>query len=183
MAAGDLGSPQRIADTAATASFLEGAFNLGLDIASMMGPEGFILASLLRTSPTVRVSPPRVGFQVNQADVRALRLALNTLEKSLAKELTKELRVAAEPIRSEAAARFVVVDPRSAGKYGISVRKTGMISVEQRLRKSADVRRRRRNFGPLQMKVALTPALQANQSEVVGHVDDAVRSSLRRAGF
>lgn len=91
-----------------------------------------------------------------------------------------KLREAAEPIRREASARFLKYHPRSAAKYGISVRKVGTVSVEQRLRKSADVGRRRSNFGGLQMRKALIPALGSNADQVERKVEEAVSLACRK---
>jgi hypothetical protein len=92
-----------------------------------------------------------------------------------------KLREAAEPVRQDAAERFMKYHPKSASKYGISVRRTGVVSVEQRLRKSADTGRRRSNFGPLQMQKALLPALADNGALVEAKVGEAV--SLACAKF
>lgn len=105
------------------------------------------------------------------------------------------LREAAIPVRDEAsrmltsyghssAARFHVSGERmdkSAAKYGISVRRTGIVSVEQRLRKSGNESRRRAKFGGLQMRKSLIPALEAKSDVVEKKVAEAV--SLACAKF
>lgn len=92
-----------------------------------------------------------------------------------------KLREAAEPVRQDASMRFAKYDAKSASKYGISVRRTGIVSVEQRLRKSAAADRRRPSFGSLQMRKALLPALADNGDLIERRVGEAV--SLACAKF
>ena len=113
--------------------------------------------------------------------LRELLHATDAMGKDTKKLVRGALREAAEPVRADAAARFLRYDEKSARKYGISVRRTGVVSVEQRLKKSANQARRRRNFGPLQMRKALVPALEDNQAIVRDRVENAV--SLACAKF
>jgi len=92
-----------------------------------------------------------------------------------------KLREAAEPVRQDASSRFVKYDAKSASKYGITVRRTGFVTVEQRLRKSASQDRRRPKFGALQMEKALLPALADNGELIEQRVGEAV--SLACAKF
>lgn len=78
------------------------------------------------------------------------------------------LREAAVPVRDEARARFARYDARSASRYGISVRRTGIVSVEQRLRRTTG---KHPQFGSLQMRRALIPALQNNVDETIRRLD------------
>jgi len=106
--------------------------------------------------------------------LRQLLRATDQAGKETKKLVRDELRKAAEPVRAEAARLFAPVDGRSAARYGISVRKVGTVSVEQRLRKSPNVSARRRNFGPMQMRRALEPALESKSDDVVRALDDAL---------
>ena len=76
----------------------------------------------------------------------------------------RELRKVAEPVRAEAQRLFQSTDPKSASRYGISVRKVGAVSVEQRLRRTTGLRP---DFGRLQMRTALEPALETKTDEVM----------------
>jgi len=106
--------------------------------------------------------------------LRELLRATDAMGKDTKRLVRGKLREAAEPVRQDAAVRFASYDAKSAGKYGISVRRTGFVSVEQRLRRSSDASRRRPKFGTLQMKKALLPALADNGEQVEAKVNEAV---------
>ena len=91
--------------------------------------------------------------------------------KETKKLVRGELRKAAQPVLMSARQRLAPIDARSAAKLGISVRKVGTVSVEQRLRKTTGLRP---DFGKLQMREALVPALEDNVDEVVQHLEDAL---------
>ena len=88
--------------------------------------------------------------------------------KKLARD---EVRKAAEPIRDEARRLFMGVHPKSALRYGVSVRKVGTVAIEQRLRRTTG---KRPDFGGLQMKRALVPALDNKGDEATERLDDAL---------
>ena len=113
--------------------------------------------------------------------LQGLLRATDAMGKDTKRLVRQKLREAAEPVRQDASERFVKYHPKSAAKYGITVRRVGTVTVEQRLRKSADTARRRRNFGPLQMQKALLPALADNSELVERKVGEAV--SLACAKF
>lgn len=87
------------------------------------------------------------------------------------------LRDASKPVLVSARQRLtggVARSPslaRTAAGLRIVVRRTGVVSVEQSLRKTTG---KRPDFGALQMRRALIPALQANESEVVGQMEGAM---------
>lgn len=101
------------------------------------------------------------------------------------REIRKALRKIAEPVRDEATRRALTdIGTRhhpkpSAIKYGISVRKVGTISVESRLARSGDEKRRRKSFSRAQRTKALDPAAEANEAntlkEFQGVLDDLER--------
>lgn len=113
--------------------------------------------------------------------LRELLRATDALGKDTKRLVRGKLREAAEPVRQDASARFMKYHAKSASKYGISVRRTGLVSVEQRLRKSATESRRRPKFGSLQMEKALLPALADNGELIEKRVGEAV--SLACAKF
>lgn len=109
--------------------------------------------------------------------LRSLLRATDAAGKDTKKLVRDELRRAAEPVRRDAAVRFARYDPRSASRYGVSVRRVGTVSVEQRLRRTTG---QHPEFGALQMRAALVPALEAKQDEVVGHLEEALERLARR---
>lgn len=87
-------------------------------------------------------------------------------EKDTKKVVNKRLAVAGEIVREEGARRFVDINPKSASKFRVSVRQTG-IYVQQGLRKTTGLRS---DYGSLQMTRALLPALQEKEGEVRGEM-------------
>jgi hypothetical protein len=100
----------------------------------------------------------------------------------LSKTATKQLREAIRPIAAPVAldVKFRESDTGALGKTGgkthsfgartvsgvkVIVRQRG-VSVEQTRKKTADVQRRRGNFGDLQMKRAFLPALADNAAAI-----------------
>lgn len=108
--------------------------------------------------------------------LRSLLRATDAAGKETKKLVRDTLRKTAEPVRADAARRFAPIDPRSASRYGISVRRTGTVSVEQRLRRTTG---KHPEFGRLQMRRALIPALEANEQRVVADLDDALERLAR----
>jgi hypothetical protein len=91
-------------------------------------------------------------------------------EKESKKEVRAALRKVAEPVRAEAASLFETVDPRTAAGYRVRVRQRG-VSVEQSLRKTTG---EHPEFGSLQMREALLPALERKEGEIERGMEDAV---------
>jgi hypothetical protein len=111
--------------------------------------------------------------------LRSLLRATDAAGKDTKRLVRDELRKAAEPVRREAAVRFASTDARSAGRYGISVRRVGTVSVEQRLRRTTG---QHPEFGRLQMRRALVPALEHNTERVVAQLDEALERLTREWG-
>lgn len=99
-----------------------------------------------------------------------LQRALRETERDLAKELRAELRGAGDLVRGEAKALFERYSPRSAAGYRVRVRQRG-VAVEQSLKRTTG---RRPDFGELQLAVALVPALEGKEQEVVERVEHAL---------
>jgi hypothetical protein len=108
---------------------------------------------------------------VRVTGVRELIRAADAAGKATKKQVRDRLRRAAEPVRADAASRLARYDEKSASRLGISVRKTGSVSVEQRLRRTTG---QRPNFGVLQMNRALIPSLEANTREIERELEAAV---------
>ena len=101
---------------------------------------------------------------------RQLMQALARADKQSRKTVRDELRQAAEHVRQEGGVRFAPVDPRSAAGYRTRVRQRG-VAVEQSLRKTTG---RHPEFGALQMRRALVPALYHNEDRTVREMEQAI---------
>lgn len=89
---------------------------------------------------------------------------------STRKKIRAALREAGESVRSEGERRFALYDRRSAAGYRISVRQRG-IFVVQSLRKTTGLRP---DYGALQMRKGLLPALYHKQNELEHDVEMAL---------
>lgn len=82
----------------------------------------------------------------------------------------ESFRQVGEIIRTEAVGRFSPVDQRTASGYRTRVRQRG-ISVEQSIAKTTG---KRPDYGSLQMRRALLPALMGNQDSLLRDLDQAM---------
>ena len=98
---------------------------------------------------------------------------------SLKDELREGLKKAAEPVRQEAAALFQRYDARSAAGYRVAVRARG-VSVEQSRRRTTG---QHPEFGALQMRRALLPALASREEQVLRGVENVLDDLARDNGF
>lgn len=112
------------------------------------------------------------GNSVRVKGYRELLRACDRAGKESKKEVRGSLRAAGEIVRVDAAERFASVDPRSALGYRVRVRQTG-VGVEQSLRRTTGLHP---EFGRLQMRDALIPALESKADEVVREVDKALET-------
>jgi hypothetical protein len=111
---------------------------------------------------------------VAQVRVRGLRELIRAADAAGAetKKLVRgRLREMAQPVLRDARSRLGAYDAGSAARLGISVRRTGLVSVEQRARK---VTGQRPDFGVLQMQRALIPALNENGDRIERGFEAAV---------
>jgi len=111
--------------------------------------------------------------------LRELQRDFRKLSKDLSKEVREELKKAAEPVRKEAADLFSGISADSASGYRVAVRARG-VSVEQRRRRTTGLRP---DYGRLQMRRALLPALDAKQDEVVKGLDHMLGRLAGDHGF
>jgi len=86
------------------------------------------------------------------------------------REVRSAFRDVGETVRAEAARRFATVDARSAAGYRVSVRQRG-VSVVQSIRKTTGLRP---DFGALQMRLALLPALRHEERIVEDRLEHAI---------
>jgi hypothetical protein len=101
--------------------------------------------------------------------------------REVSRDVRGALRKVAVPVRDDATRLFVEkVSPNpKLTRYGISVRKAGTITVEQRIKKSGVVARRRSHFAERQKGRAMTPALEQN-ADVVEREFRGVLADLER---
>lgn len=118
-------------------------------------------------------------IRVDDSDLRALLRATDNAGKETKKLVRSELRKAAEPALVDARARLRPISVKSAGKLGISIRKVGTVTVEQRLRRTTGLRK---DFGALQMRKSLLPALAENADEVTDALADVLDRQLAAWG-
>ncbi len=115
--------------------------------------------------------------------LRELLRVTDQLPKDVRKDVRNELRKVAEPVRDDATRLFlaeVSPNPRKT-RYGISVRKVGTITVEQRKKGTSGRNSARRpKFTDLVMARSLAPALEHNQGEVVAGFNRVLDGLERR---
>jgi hypothetical protein len=90
----------------------------------------------------------------------------------LPKEVRRELKEAAEPVRLEAQRLFAPVSARSAAGYRVRVRSRG-VAVEQSKRRTTG---KHPEFGRMQIGRALIPALERKSDDV----EDALAGMIDR---
>lgn len=109
--------------------------------------------------------------------LRELLAEIDKTDRKTKRLLRDDLRAAAEPVRDQAQSEFMSISPHSARNYRTTVRKTGVVSVEQRLRKTT---RKRPDFGVLQMRKALLPSLRTQAPKVVRSLEAATERILEK---
>jgi len=90
--------------------------------------------------------------------------------KDTKREVRGTFRRVGEIVRANAAERFSAISPKSAEGYRVSVRQRG-VSVEQGLRRTTG---RRPDYGALQMRDALLPALESKEQDVEREFEHAI---------
>ena len=116
----------------------------------------------------------------NRVEVKGLaelqaNLAFFDIDAS--KALKEELRAGGDLVRGDAASRLEGISPKSAAGLRVYVRSGDRVSVEQSLRKTTG---QRPDFGSLQMRMALLPALEDKRDEVKAAVEFAVSTLADR---
>lgn len=100
---------------------------------------------------------------VTAKGLREFIRAADASGKATKKAVRDRLRKVGEIVRDDARGLFASYDERTASRFGVSVRRTGVVSVEQRLRRTTG---KRPDFGGLQMRKALLPALEQDKDKV-----------------
>ena len=101
---------------------------------------------------------------------REFMRATSLAEKSAGKEVRAAFTEAAEPVRVSATTRMSPIDERSAAGYRVVVRRRG-VAVEQRLRRTTG---QHPEYGRLQMRRALIPALAENINQIEQRMEKAI---------
>lgn len=115
--------------------------------------------------------------RVNQRGIKELLARTDKLDRKTKMMVRDGLRDAAEPIRLSAVRKFSAYDVRTAQNYRTVVRRTGVIRVEQRLGKTTG---RRGDFGRLQMRKGLIPAMTEQHAAAMQKVRAVVAKYARR---
>lgn len=96
--------------------------------------------------------------------------AVNKADKETKKLIRGRLKEVGEIVRAEGASRFSGIDAGSASGFKVRVRARG-VAVEQSRKR---VTGKRGDYGALQMRRALVPALEAKRDDVVKEMEKAV---------
>lgn len=90
------------------------------------------------------------------------------MSAELSKDIDRELKEAAGIVADEARSRFTSIDSRSASGFRPRTKGFGRAFVEQSRRRTTG---KRPDYGALQMRRALLPALGSKQDEVIDRLD------------
>lgn len=107
--------------------------------------------------------------------LRELNQAFGRYHKQLQKELREELKKVAEPVAADAREKASRFGPKTTRGIAAGTR-AGAAVVRQRNRKTTG---HHPEFGALQMRTALEPALEENTDEVL----ERVETMLDRLGY
>ena len=112
--------------------------------------------------------------------LRELNSALKRYDRELGKDLERGLRDAAQIVAENARSRFSVIDARSAGGFRPRIRGFGRVVVEQRYRRTTG---QHPEFGSLQMRRALLPAMREEEPMVVKTIEGLLDRLGAEEGF
>jgi hypothetical protein len=107
---------------------------------------------------------------------RELMRAFKEADKDERKYVREAFKQVGEIVRKDSATLFSTVDTRSAAGYRVYVRQRG-VAVEQSIRKTTG---KHPEFGKLQMRRALVPALVANDGNIEREMEHALDKVCER---
>ena len=110
---------------------------------------------------------------------RELIRSLKEMDKEVAKGIRRELRAIGQIVQREAATLLAPVDDRSAAGFAVRVRQGGVIVEQSRRRTTGD----HPEFGALQMRTALLPALQRHEEDVLHGLEAMFDRVAESQGF
>lgn len=111
--------------------------------------------------------------------LRELQRDFRKMSKEVSKEIRDGLKEAAESVRAEASSLFSGVDAKSAAGYKVRARARG-VAVEQSRRRTTGAHPQ---YGAMQMRVALLPALERKEGEVAKGVERVLDKLAGENGF
>lgn len=121
-------------------------------------------------------------FAVRTKGLREFITAADAADRATKKLVRDELRKAAEPVRDAAQQNLQDLNPTPDDtRYGISVRRIGLVTVERRRRKTTG---KRWDWGRIQMREALYPAAETEEDTVVSRLEvatDTIADRLERS--
>jgi hypothetical protein len=112
--------------------------------------------------------------------LRQMHRAFKNYDGALKRELEDELRAAGTIVATSARAKFVGIDQRSSAGFKSKTKGFGRVVVQQSRRKTTG---RRPDFGSLQMRRALLPAVAENEPQVLRAVEGMLDRIGRKEGF
>lgn len=112
--------------------------------------------------------------------LRELNSALKRYDRDLKKDLERELRGAAQIVAESARSKFSSIDQRSAMGFRPRIRGFGRVVVEQRYGRTTG---QHPEFGSLQMRRALLPALKEDEPVVIAALEGMLDRIGREEGF
>lgn len=117
---------------------------------------------------------------VKTKGLKELRRALKGVDADASKELDNQLKEVAEVVASGARQLFTAIDSRSAAGFKPRLRGFSQVMVTQtRRRKSGQ----RPDYGSLQMRRALIPALWSNKTNIERRLENMIESVGNSHGF
>lgn len=115
------------------------------------------------------MASPR-GSTLRVDDFEKFMRIIAKADRATSKALRDEIRQAGGHVRDDAAEKFAGYDAKTAAGYRVIVRQRG-VAVEQKLRKTTG---KHPEFGRLQMRKALVPALDENTDDTTRALNEAL---------
>jgi hypothetical protein len=115
------------------------------------------------------------GATLRVEGYRELMRALKNADREQRLEVRHTLRDVGAIVQRDAAQRFTPINAKSAAGYKVRVRQRG-VAVEQSIRKTTGVHP---EWGSLQMRRALIPALYANETDTARAMEAAMDKVAR----
>lgn len=111
------------------------------------------------------------GFNVTVEGLSGLIKAADAAGGETKKQVRNRLRKVGEIVRDDARQEFSSRSVRTAAGFGVSVRRAGLVTVEQRRRRTTG---KRGDWGVIQMRKGLIPAADRNQERAVAEMEQAI---------
>lgn len=119
-----------------------------------------------------------MAYSLKVEGLRDFLAAADAAGPATKKLVRADLRRAVEPVRREATRLLTTeLNPEAKQRYGISVRKVGVVAVEGRKRKTTGTRP---DWGKTQMLEVLIPAAENEQDTVVATLEREAAATFAR---